>query len=234
MNKIEFKEKMAAANAAITDTMLEQYTRYAALLKEWNEKMNLSAIIEEEEVFALHFYDSVLGFAKISNKEEIKNFADVGAGAGFPSLPIKIAFPHLEITIIEPLAKRCTFLKEVVKELGLEKVNIVNARAEDFAIEHRESFDLVSARAVANLNMLSELCIPLVKEHGLFMAMKGSSGMQENESAKDALRILGVKLENVCEEHVGEHTHINLYYRKIAKTPKKYPRAFAKIKKNPL
>lgn len=234
MTKIEFKEQLAKIGVVVDDEMVSQYHTYAVLLKEWNEKMNLSAITEEEEVFTLHFYDSILPFAKLTNKEAIHSFADVGAGAGFPSLPIKIAFPSIAVTIIEPLAKRCIFLREVVNTLGLENVNIVNARAEDFAATNRESFDLVSARAVANLNMLSELCIPLVKEQGVFLAMKGSSGKEEHEKATKALETLGVKLEKVEEEPVGEHTHVNLYYRKVRKTPAKYPRAFAKIKKNPL
>ena len=234
MSKTEFKEQLAKIGVEITDSMIDQYHTYAVLLKEWNEKMNLTGITEEDEVFMMHFYDSILPFAKLENRDEIVSFADVGAGAGFPSLPIKIAFPNLQITIIEPLAKRCTFLKEVVSVLGLKDVEIVNARAEDFAASHRESFDLVSARAVANLNMLSELCIPLVKENGIFLAMKGSSGREEDEKAAKALKILGVKRVAILEEVVGEHTHINIYYRKVAKTPTKYPRAFAKIKKSPL
>lgn len=234
MSKTEFKEQLEKIGVVISEEMLVQFHQYAVLLKEWNEKMNLSAITEEDEVFTLHFYDSILSFARLENKESIQTFADVGAGAGFPSLPIKIAYPNLSITIIEPLAKRCTFLNEVVSVLGLKDVKIVNARAEDYAASNRESFDLVSARAVANLNMLSELCIPLVKKDGIFLAMKGSSGKEEDEKAQKALAILGVKCEKIVEESVGEHTHVNLYYRKIKNTPTKYPRAFAKIKKSPL
>lgn len=234
MSKTEFRENLAKFGVEITDSMLEQYHTYAVLLKEWNEKMNLTGITEEDEVFMMHFYDSVLPFVKLENKDAVVSFADVGAGAGFPSLPIKIAYPNLKITIIEPLAKRCTFLKEVVTVLDLKDVEIVNGRAEEYAQSHRESFDLVSARAVANLNMLSELCIPLVKENGIFLAMKGSGGREEDENAAKALKVLGVKKEKLIEEVVGEHTHINIYYRKVSKTPTKYPRAFAKIKKSPL
>ena len=232
MTRIEFVEALKEIGVIITPKQEEQYYLYAALLKEWNEKMNLTGISEEPEVLQMHFYDSIVPLARLHINEG--TFADVGAGAGFPSLPCLIAFPNLVVTIIEPLQKRCVFLNEVVKQLGLENVNIVNARAEDFVSEYRESFDIVSARAVANLNILSELCLPLVKKNGVFLAMKGSSGLEEKEAASKAVSILGGRFETAFEEKVGEHTHINLIYRKCKETPMKYPRAYAKIKKNPL
>ena len=232
MTRVEFVEALKQIGVIITPKQEEQFYLYAALLKEWNEKMNLTGISEEPEVLQMHFYDSIVPLARLQIKEG--KFADVGAGAGFPSLPCLIAFPNLQVTIIEPLQKRCVFLNEVVKQLGLENVSIMNARAEDFVADNRESFDIVSARAVANLNILSELCLPLVKKDGIFLAMKGSSGLAEKDAAAKAVSILGGKFETAFEEKVGEHTHINLIYRKCKETPTKYPRAYAKIKKNPL
>ena len=232
MTRIEFVEALQKIGITINQKQENQFYEYAALLKEWNEKMNLTGISEEPEVLEMHFYDSILPLARLHITEG--SFADVGAGAGFPSLPCKIANPNLKVTIIEPLQKRCVFLNEVVKQLKLEDVEIVNARAEDFASTHREFYDIVSARAVSNLNILSELCLPLVKKNGLFLAMKGSSGLEEKEAASKAISILGGKYEQAFEEKVGEHTHINLIYRKSKETPTKYPRAYAKIKKSPL
>ena len=232
MTRVEFVEALKQIGVIITPKQEEQFYLYAALLKEWNEKMNLTGISEEPEVLQMHFFDSIVPLARLQINEG--DFADVGAGAGFPSLPCLIAFPNLRVTIIEPLQKRCVFLNEVVKQLGLENVTIENARAEDFVANHRESFDIVSARAVANLNILSELCLPLVKKGGIFLAMKGSSGLEEKEAATKAVSVLGGKFETAFEEKVGEHTHINLIYRKCKETPTKYPRAYAKIKKSPL
>lgn len=232
MTRVEFVEALERIGVHIDSKQEEQFYTYAALLKEWNEKMNLTGISEEPDVLEMHFYDSIVPLARLSIKEGC--FADVGAGAGFPSLPCLIAFPELNVTIIEPLHKRCVFLNEVVRQLGLTNVEIVNARAEDYASEHREVFDIVSARAVANLNILSELCLPLVKVNGIFLAMKGSSGLEEKMKAEKAIAKLGGSFEKAYEEHIGEHTHINLIYRKSKNTPLMYPRAYAKIKKNPL
>ena len=138
------------------------------------------------------------------------------------------------MTIVEPLQKRCSFLKHLVKELGLENVTIENKRSEDFAKEARESFDIVSGRAVANLTMLSELCVPLVKKDGIFLAMKGASGKEELEQAKYALNVLGCTLDHIDEYELDEAKRINLVFNKTKKTPPKYPRQFAKIKKEPL
>ncbi len=232
MTREEFVDKLHSIGVEISKEQEEQYYLYASLLKEWNAKMNLTGIDEEPAVLEMHFYDSIVPFARLGIKSG--NFADVGAGAGFPSIPVLIAFKDFRVTIIEPLQKRCNFLNEVKNQLHLDNLEIVNGRAEDFANEHRESFDIVSARAVANLNMLSELCIPLVKMDGIFLAMKGNSGLEENDHAKKAIATLGAEFVRAYEEPVGEHTHINLVYKKIKHTPKQYPRAFAKIKKSPL
>lgn len=232
MKKEEFIQSCKENGLELTDKQIQQYETYAQLLKEWNEKMNLTAITEFEEVLDKHFYDSLLPSFSSSIQGTL---CDVGSGAGFPSIPLKIAYPELKIVIIEPLGKRVTFLKEVVRVLGLESVECINARAEDYAKQDRECFDIVTARAVANLRMLSELCIPLVKKDGLFLAMKGSNGLEEDHDAAHALKVLGVQLEKTEERHLNDgSTRVNLFYRKKRNTPVQYPRQFAKIKKNPL
>ncbi len=232
MRKEEFIQCCKDNGLELTEHQIEQYEVYAKTLKEWNEKMNLTAITEFEEVLDKHFYDSLLPSFSASLKGTL---CDVGSGAGFPSIPLKIAYPELKIVIVEPLGKRVTFLKEVVRVLGLEQVECINARAEDIAKEKRECFDVVTARAVANLRMLSELCIPLVKKDGLFLAMKGSNGLEEDKEATHALHVLGCKLEKSEERHLNDgSTRVNLFYRKVKATPVQYPRQFAKIKKNPL
>ena len=232
MKKEEFIQCCKENGLELTDHQIHQYETYAELLKEWNEKMNLTAITEFEEVLDKHFYDSLLPSFSSSIQGTL---CDVGSGAGFPSIPLKIAYPELKVVIIEPLGKRVTFLKEVVRVLGLENVECNNARAEDYAKVDRECFDVVTARAVANLRMLSELCIPLVKKGGLFLAMKGSNGLEEDREAAHALKVLGCTLEKTEERHLNDgSTRVNLFYRKNRSTPVQYPRQFAKIKKNPL
>ena len=169
-------------------------------------------------------------------QEDIKGcVADVGSGAGFPSLPMKIVRPDLKIVIIEPLQKRCAFLNAVVEALGLKDVQIINERAEDHAKQKREAYDVVCARAVANMSMLSELCIPLVKKGGMFIALKGSDGYNELNKAQNALQKLGVELKRSYDDQLLDGSmRINFYFSKVKHTPSMYPRPFAKIKKNPL
>ena len=164
---------------------MEQFNRYFELLVEWNEKMNLTAITESDEVYLKHFYDSISASFYVDFTKELK-ICDVGAGAGFPSIPLKIVFPHLTVTIVDSLNKRITFLEELQKELKLEGVRFCHDRAETFAQlpEHRERYDLVTARAVARMSVLSELCMPLVKVGGQFVAMKAASAGEELEIAK--------------------------------------------------
>ena len=229
----EFIKACEENGVSCSEQQKEQFHQYAQLLKEWNEKMNLTAITEWEEVLEKHFYDSLVPFFGMDLAG--MHCCDVGAGAGFPSLPLKIMNPQMKITILEPLNKRVVFLKEVCRVLGLEDVECLNVRAEDYAKEHRESFDMVTARAVANLRMLSELCIPLVRQGGRFVAMKGSAGLEENEQAAKAIKTLGCELVHQEEIHLQDgSTRVNLTYNKVKPTPKQYPRAFAKIKKNPL
>lgn len=232
MNQKEFAQSLQQLQIDLSKQAEDAFYRYYELLVEWNEKMNLTAITTLEDVYDKHFYDSVLPAIRLSLQQE--NLCDVGAGAGFPSIPMKLLFPEITVTIVEPLQKRCLFLEELVRQLNLKNVHIIHARAEEFAKDNRESFDIVTARAVANLQMLSELCIPLVKVNGIFLSMKGSSGQEEAKQASNATAVLGCKLERIDEEKVGDHTHVNLVYRKVKETPKQYPRMFAKIKKSPL
>lgn len=227
----QFINELKQHNIELTQTQLNQFATYADLLIEWNQKMNLTAIVEIEEIYAKHFLDCI----RPSFNVEIKgHLCDVGAGAGFPSIPLKIVYPELHVTICEPLTKRCTFLNVLVKELELENVIIANERAEDFTKKKRESFDVVSARAVANLVMLSELCIPLVKKNGIFLAMKGSHAPEELEQADYAIKLLGCTLEKEDAYEIDEATRINFVFRKVKQTPMRFPRMFAKIKKEPL
>ncbi len=227
----QFINELEQYNIQLSDTQLKQFAQYANLLIEWNQKMNLTAIVEMEEIYAKHFLDCV---RPSFNVDISGHLCDVGAGAGFPSIPLKIVYPQLEVTICEPLTKRCTFLNALVQELRLEGVHIANERAEDFTKKKRESFDVVSARAVANLVMLSELCIPLVKKGGIFLAMKGSSARDELVQAQFAIQLLGCSLQQEDEYNIDGATRINFVFNKVKQTPMRFPRMFAKIKKEPL
>lgn len=231
MNKTTFQERLSQDGLIPNEKQLHQFEQYLALLQEWNQKMNLTAITKEEEVWEKHFYDSIVPFLHT----EFQTLADVGSGAGFPGIPLAIMYPNRQFTLIEPLGKRCRFLEEVKSQLGLSNVTIVNERAEDFAKANRNAFDAVSARAVARLSILLELCIPLLKEDGTFIALKGAAGLKELEQAAPALKALRVKLESVDQFELGqEGERTILFFVKIAPTPTKYPRKYALIKKSPL
>lgn len=207
---------------------------YARLLLETNQVMNLTAITDPADVAKLHFLDcaSLLPLADFSGK----TVADVGSGAGFPGLPLKILCPSIQLTMVDSLGKRVTFLQTVCDALHLTGVEAIHARAEEFAAAHRAGFDIVTSRAVAALPMLSELCLPLVKEGGWFLAMKSVDCDEELRSAENAVSLLGGRLEKI-QDYVIPGTDVRhrlLFIKKIKETPKKYPRAFAKIKKNPL
>ena len=208
--------------------------RYGELLLETNKVMNLTAITEPKDVATLHFLDSaaLLTLADLKGKTVV----DVGTGAGFPGMPMKILEPSIQLTLLDSLGKRITFLQEVCDDLGLTDVQCVHARAEEFAAEHRQSFDFAVSRAVANLSVLGELCLPLVKPGGYFLSMKSVESGQELEAAKKAIQILGGQVERTADYQIPgtDVTHRVIFIKKIAETPKKYPRPFAKIKKNPL
>ena len=208
--------------------------RYGELLVETNKVMNLTAITDPEEIASLHFLDS----AALLTLEDFRNksVVDVGTGAGFPGLPLRILEPTIRLTLLDSLGKRIQFLNRVCQELELTDVACVHGRAEEFAAEHRESFDLAVSRAVAALPVLCVLCLPLVRPGGKFLAMKSVDSDQELEAAKHAIETLGGAVSGVRDYEIPgtEVRHRLILVEKVKKTPEKYPRMFAKIKKNPL
>ena len=231
---MNFNDLLKNIDIILSESQLEQFKTYFEFLVEYNENVNLTAITEEEEVYIKHFYDSLL-LSKSIDLNNVKTLCDVGSGAGFPSIPLKIAFPHLEITIIDGLDKRITFLKQLASKLGLDGVNCVHGRAEEYARENREKFDVVTARAVARANILNELCIPLVKVGGHFVSMKGKNAEEEiNEG--NSLKILNAKIVKQNEYFLPkeESKRVLILIKHFDKCPNKYPRAFAAIKKKPL
>ena len=231
---MEFNKLLANINIELSDRQLEQFESYFKFLVEYNQYVNLTAITEEEDVYIKHFYDSIL-VGQVLDLTTVNSICDVGSGAGFPSIPLKIVYPHLNVTIVDGLDKRITFLKQLVSKLGLTNVNLVHGRAEEYAKDHRESFDMVTARAVARANILNELCIPLVKVGGNFVSMKGKNAEEEiNEG--NSLSILKGKIVNQAEYYLPkeESKRVLIVINHFEKCPNKYPRAFASIKKNPL
>ena len=218
----------------LDESRAETLERFAALLLKKNEVMNLTAITEPADVAALHFLDSAALLTLTDFKG--KSVVDVGTGAGFPGMPLKILEPTIRMTLLDSLGKRITFLQEVCDNLKLTDVACVHARAEEFAAEHRGQFDFATSRAVANLSVLCELCLPLVKTGGYFLAMKSVDSDAELKDAERAIRTLCGRVERSADYRIPgtEVIHRVIFIKKEAETPKKYPRAFAKIKKNPL
>ncbi len=212
----------------------EMLIDFSSLVLEKNQVMNLTAITEPGEFAALHLLDSLclLPLADMAGKSVV----DVGTGAGFPGVPLAIALPECHVTLLDSLNKRIEFLREACGQLGLDNVSCVHARAEEFAASHREQFDFAVSRAVADLPVLCELCLPLVKAGGRFLAMKSSHTEEEIARAKDAISLLGGKIVQVSDYTIPttEVVHRVVIVEKLSPTPKKYPRRFAQIKKQPL
>ncbi len=215
----------------LTDKQKKQYDLYYKLIKEYNKVMNLTGIDDEFGVYLKHYYDSLLISDLIKDKDLV--IGDIGSGAGFPGIVLAIYFPNNSFDLIEPIKKRCNFLSEVVKELGLENVNILNKRAEDL---EKEKYDIITSRAVAKLNILLELSIPLLKCEGLFIPLKGSKGNEEIIEAKNALKELNSSVEKIFEEVLPfeESLRVNIVIKKLKKTNSIYPRNFGQIRKKPL
>ena len=217
----------------LDETAEMRLKRYAELLVEWNEKMNLTAITEPSEIAVKHFIDSMMIF-KYADIPDNASVIDIGTGAGFPGVVMKIARPDIKLTLMDSLQKRIVFLSALCDELGLE-VTTVHSRAEDITNQQREGFDIAVARAVANMRVLSEYCIPYVKVGGSFIAMKGASAKQETDEAGNAISKLGGKLERMelfKIDNCGERGIITI--RKISQTLTQYPRNPGKISKQPL
>lgn len=223
-------------NIMLTDNQKEQFFHYFELLIERNKVMNLTAITEFEDVMMKHFVDSV-SISKIIDMENIHTVIDVGTGAGFPGIPLKIVFPHLKVTLLDSLNKRIKFLDEVIAELQLEDIEAVHGRAEDFAKKDvsRETYDLCVSRAVANLATLSEYCLPYVKLRGLFVPYKSGKIQEELQESKKAISILGGEIIDTQVFTLGEDMSRSLVViEKTKKTPGKYPRKAGLPSKEPL
>lgn len=227
MNSEQFKAALMEKGISLTPRQIEQFETYYQTLVEWNEKMNLTAITEKSEVYLKHFYDSLTAAFYFDFSKPVQ-VCDVGAGAGFPSIPLKIVFPSIELTIVDSLNKRIHFLNTLANLLELEHVHFIHDRAETFGVNpnHRESYEVVTARAVARMSVLSELCLPLVKPGGYFIAMKAAHAGEELETGKKAVTLLGGKVENTFTFRLPiEESERNIVIiKKIKATPKKYPR----------
>lgn len=230
------KKEFSKINCAISDRQAEQFLRYFELLTEWNAVMNLTAITEFEEVVEKHFVDSALLYEYIrENKPD--SLIDIGTGAGFPGVPLKILFPELKVTLLDSLNKRIRFLNTVIQELELEEITAIHGRAEEYGIKeiYREQYDLCVSRAVARLVSLCEFCIPFVKKGGAFVAYKAMKSEEELSEAKPAVTVLGAKLSDVKEYTLGEDAKRTLLViQKTKETPKKYPRQGGKPLKDPI
>jgi 16S rRNA (guanine527-N7)-methyltransferase len=233
----EFIKLLQEQDISLTAVQLAKFELYYHELVEWNEKMNLTAITERDQVYIKHFYDS-LSLAFFCDLNAIETLADIGSGAGFPSIPLKIVFPHLRITIVDSLNKRITFLKQLVDKLGLERIDCVHGRAEDIGRlpNYRDQFDLVTARAVARLSVLNEFCLPFVRKGGLFIAMKGSEIEGELlESAYSLAELRGsITQKERMELPFDQSVRHIVRIEKKGLTPAKYPRKAGTPIKDPL
>lgn len=234
MNKQEFIKKVGELGINITEEQLNQLDTYCNFLLEYNSHTNLTAIKEEDQVYLKHFYDS-LTFIKAIDVTKYENLLDIGTGAGFPGMVLKIVYPNLEVTLLDSNNKKINFLKELAMKLRLTKVNFYHGRAEEFCVKNREKFDIVTARAVTNMTALTELCLPLTKVNGYFIALKGSNKVEIDESLY-AIEKLGGIVENTINFELpydcGERNILKI--KKEKNTPKEYPRRYDKIVKNPL
>lgn len=237
MTPEQFASELEKKGIDLQENQLQQFATYFKVLVEWNEKMNLTALTSQTDVYLKHFYDSISA-AFYVDLSKVDSICDVGAGAGFPSIPLKICYPHLHITIVDSLKKRIGFLNHLARELDLQHVSFYHDRAETFGRNkhHREKYDIVTARAVARMSVLTELCMPLCKKGGKFVAMKGAQADDEIDKGTRAITLLGGELK---ETHTftlpfeqGERSIIVV--DKVKETPKKFPRKPGTPNKEPI
>ncbi|MCH5138583.1 16S rRNA (guanine(527)-N(7))-methyltransferase RsmG [Clostridiaceae bacterium UIB06] len=237
-------EYFSIMNAALSDVKLHfdedtynKFMQYKDMIKDWNEKINLTAIVEDEQIVKKHFIDCIKIF-KFSPLKEAKSIIDIGTGAGFPGIPIKIIKKDINVVLLDSLNKRINFLNEVINKIELKNIYTIHGRAEDFSrkSEYREKSDAAVSRAVANLAVLSELCIPYVKVGGYFVAMKGPSVEEEIKDGKNAVSILGGKIDDVIKIEIenSDLNHNLVVIKKVKETPKIYPRKAGTAVKKPL
>lgn len=222
---------LPAYSVTLSDGQIDTLCRFGEALIEKNAVMNLTAITEPSAVAQLHFLDCIALLNAADFRE--KRVIDVGCGAGFPGVPLKIAEPSIRLTLLDSLAKRMNWLSETLPALGVD-AEIITARAEEFAAQRREQYDLATSRAVARLNVLAELCLPYVRVGGKFLAMKGALAQEEVEEARRGIEKLGGHVLRIFEYPVADAVHKAVVIEKLRPTPPQYPRAFAKIKKSPL
>ena len=233
----QFKKDLDSLGITLSENQIQQFITYYEMLVEWNEVMNLTAITEYDEVMKKHFIDSI-SLIKAYDVSKNVSVIDVGTGAGFPGLALKIAYPNMKVTLLDSLNKRINFLNAVIEKLGLTGVEAVHGRAEDFAKpgKLREKFDLCVSRAVANLSTLSEYCLPFVKIGGQFISYKSEKIVEEKAAAENAIKILGGVVTNQVEFQLPDSDiYRNLFViEKTKQTPKKYPRKAGLPGKEPL
>lgn len=233
MNDKEFKEELSKLGIVLTRTQENQLEMYYNLLIEWNNKMNLTGITERNSVYLKHFYDCITLIKAIDLTKNLK-IVDVGTGAGFPGLVLKIVFPNLDVVLVDALNKRINFLNHVIESLKLENIEAIHDRIENYAKNNLEVFDLVTCRAVAKLNIISELCLPLAKINGYFIPMKAT--IEDEISDTKYLEVLKSKVESVITFNLPIENSVRnlIVIKKYASIDKKYPRQYDKIIKNPL
>ena len=233
----KFDLELEKIGITLNERQKQQFDKYYEMLVEWNKVMNLTGITEYDEVNLKHFTDS-LTIARTQEMQKVQSVIDIGTGAGFPGIPLKIAFPHLKVVLLDSLNKRIKFLEAVIEELGLENISTIHGRAEDLARDKslRAAFDLCVSRAVANLSVLSEYCVPFVRTNGYFVSYKGKKGLEEISNAQNCMNVLGCKIEKVDDFRLEEDEAERLLIRikKCKGTPKLYPRKAGTPSKNPL
>ena len=232
---MDLKEKLNEFNIEISDNQLEKFDKYMRLLLEWNEKINLTSIVEPDEVKIKHFLDSLTVLKYIHDDDKV---IDIGTGAGFPGIPLKIMKPDAKITLLDSLNKRINFLNIVIEELGLKNIETIHGRAEEFARNkmYREKYDVAVSRAVANLSTLTEYMLPFVKVGGKCICMKGANVKEEVDKAKNAIQELGGKIEKIDNFYLSNNDNERniIIIKKIKETKSKYPRKARMTSKKPL